>query len=256
MIHDRNTRRGPAGAALLCLAVAAPALARSRVVAGTVTDAATGAPLAGARIEIRVPPSGGTAGTDEQGRFRLRLDAGDSLDLIVARIGYAPVRVARGAGPVPDVAAALQPLRLPLDPIIVTAIRGEAAALDAPAAVSVVDRGRMDERPAAIGVEYARATPGMDMASKGLIQRPYAVRGARGSISGALLTLTDGRYAELPSLSLNVPYLVAVADEDLDRVEVVRGPGAALYGPGADRGVLQLISRSPFASAGGSADAP
>ena len=105
---------------------------------------------------------------------------------------------------------------------------------------------------AALGViEHVRATPGMDLASKGLLQHAYAVRGERGSVSGALLTLTDFRYAELPSLALNIPYLVPVNDEDLERIEVVRGPGAALYGPGADRGVLHFITRSPFESPGG-----
>ncbi len=239
-------------AAFLATAAARPARAQAGAIAGTVTDATTGAPLAGARVEVRHPRSGGATTSDDQGRFRLRVAATESLDVVVARIGYAPARIVRapGAGPA-DIGVALEPLRLPLDPIVVTATRGEAQALDAPAAVSVVDRGRMDERPAAVGVEYARTTPGMDMASKGLIQRTYAVRGERGSISGALLTLTDGRYAELPALSLNVPYLVAATDEDLERVEVVRGPGAALYGPGADRGVLQLVTRSPFASAGG-----
>jgi len=241
-------------AALLGAAAARTVHAQTVTVTGTLTDAATGEPLAGAHIEIRVPRTGGVTVSDEQGRFRLRVSVAESLDVVIARIGYAPAHVARApGGPAADIVAALQPLRLPLDPIVVTATRGEAAASTAPAAVSVVDRGTMDERPAAVAVEYARTTPGMDMASKGLIQRTYAVRGERGSISGALLTLTDGRYAELPALALNVPYLVAATDEDLDRVEVVRGPGAALYGPGADRGVLQLITRSPFTATGATA---
>ena len=245
------TGRRWAGVALLCAITAGPGLAQTVTIRGRVTDAATGEALAGARVAVLFPRTGGVVVSDEQGRFRLRLTVADSLDVVIARIGFAPVHFVRSpGGPVSDIGAALHPLRLPLDPIVVTATRGEAAASAAPAAVSVVERGTMDERPAAVGVEYVRATPGMDMASKGLIQRTYAVRGERGSISGALLTLTDGRYAELPALALNVPYLVAATDEDLDRVEVVRGPGAALYGPGADRGVLQLITRSPFAATG------
>src|SRR5262249_1593988 len=55
---------------------------------------------------------------------------------------------------------------------------------------------------------------------------------------------------EVPSLALNIPYLIASTSDDLDRIEIVRGPGAALYGPGADRGVLHFITRSPFESPG------
>jgi len=96
-----------------------------------------------------------------------------------------------------------------------------------------------------------RNAPGVDMATKGLIQRTFSVRGDLTANSGSLLLLTDYRYAALPSVSFNIPYLIAAGTEDLDRMELVRGPASALYGPGAPRGVLHLITRSPFESRGG-----
>ena len=95
-----------------------------------------------------------------------------------------------------------------------------------------------------------RTVTGVDFASKGLLQHTYAVRGGRAANSAALLTLTDYRNAGLPSLRLNVPYLVPTTSDDIERIEVIRGPAGALYGPNSDRGVLHIITRSPFESQG------
>jgi len=101
-------------------------------------------------------------------------------------------------------------------------------------------------------VDAVRAAPGFDISNKGIIQSTFAVRGDRSATSGAMLMLTDYRYAGVPSLGFNVAYLVPAAPDDIERIEVVRGPGSALYGPNAHRGVLHIITRSPFESTGGS----
>jgi iron complex outermembrane receptor protein len=63
-----------------------------------------------------------------------------------------------------------------------------------------------------------------------------------------MLTLTDNRFAYVPSLRVNIPYLIPTNNEDIERIEVVLGPGAALYGPNAAGGVLHVITKSPFTS--------
>ena len=247
-----TTLRSLLAATLLSLAASA-ALAQRPILRGMVVDSATNAPLRGARIEAA---SGGTttiAFTDERGRFAIVMRDSGEARLVVSRIGYAPRRLDRAPvpafDPMPDIA--LVAIGLPLDPVVVTATRRGTLASTTPAAVSVVGRERIEERAALGVIEHVRTTPGMDLASKGLIQHSYAVRGDRGSVSGAMLTLVDFRQADVPSLAINIPYLLATTSDDIDRIEIVRGPGAALYGPGADRGVLQFISRSPFESAGG-----
>ena len=71
--------------------------------------------------------------------------------------------------------------------------------------------------------------------------------------SGALLTLTDNRIARVPSLRLNAYNFIPVTNDDIERIEVVLGPGSALYGPNSANGVMHIITRSPFNSAGTSA---
>ena len=58
--------------------------------------------------------------------------------------------------------------------------------------------------------------------------------------------LTDYRYARVPSIRLNNYNLHPTTPLDIDRVEVVLGPAAALYGPNSANGVMHIITSSPI----------
>jgi len=241
-----------AGLALAAVA-ATQAAAQAAVVRGSVRDSATGEPLGLVRIEVVTGDARAAGVTDERGRFRiLRVSAG-AASVRFTRIGYRPASLARtvAAGDTLDLTIALSAVGVPLDPVVVSASRTEETAIDAPAAVSVIGREAIEQTATLAPVELVRDQPGVDFASKGLIQRTFSVRGEASVNSGALLMFTDYRYAALPSVSFNIPYLIAAGSEDLDRIELVRGPASALYGPGAPRGILQMVTRSPFESRGG-----
>jgi len=142
------------------------------------------------------------------------------------------------------------PTAVDVDPLVVSVSRTIQTALQAPASVSVVDRQSIEESNAFTPVDNVRTVTGVDMAANGLTQRTYSVRGGRAVSSAALLTLMDYRYAGVPSLRLNIPYLIPTTGNDIERIEVMRGPAAALYGPNSDRGVLHIVTRSPFDSRG------
>ena len=242
-------RAPPLLAALLVAARAATA----QTTTGTVTDSATGAPVPGVHVEAW---SGElrTAGTvtDASGAFRLGALRAGSYALRFARIGYRPVSLQDVAAGSAGVAVAMAAIPVPIAPVVVSVERAEQSTLDAPASISVVTREQVAENTALTPVEHVRATTGVDFASKGLASATYATRGSRGSNSTVLMVLTDYRYAAIPSLRLNVPYLIPTSDDDIERIEVLRGASAALYGPDSDRGVLHIITRSPFNSRGGS----
>ena len=245
--------RGIVIAVALSAFVAPAVLAQTGTVQGTVRDSATAAPLPLVRVEIQSGAVRSATSTDEHGRFWLSGIPAGVASLRVTRIGYRPAVLAPAvpAGDTLDLTVRLAAAGVPLDPVIVSASRTAETALDAPAAVSVVGREELQASALLAPVEIVRDEPGVDMATKGLIQRTFSVRGDATVNSGALLLLTDYRYAALPSVAFNIPYLIAAGTEDLDRIELVRGPASALYGPGAPRGVLHLISRSPFESRGG-----
>lgn len=54
---------------------------------------------------------------------------------------------------------------------------------------------------------------------------------------------------------MNASNFVPITSEDIERIEIVIGPGAALYGPNSANGVMHIITKSPFQSAGTSVQA-
>ncbi len=198
-------------------------------------------------------PSGktGTA-TDEEGRFRLEGLPTGEYQLSVTHIGYRSL-TREGVG----IVAGEQELMLTLetgiiflDQNVVSASRRQEKILNAPASVAVVEAKEIRNRPALSVAEHIRDLPAVDFSQTGLVQSNVVVRGFNNIFSGALLTLTDNRIARVPSLRLNAYNFIPVTNGDIERIEVVLGPGSALYGPNSASGVMHIITRSPFTSAG------
>jgi iron complex outermembrane receptor protein len=134
---------------------------------------------------------------------------------------------------------------------VVTAVTGRAdRVVDAPAGVTIVTREAVATRPSLTVVDHIKSVPGIDVSTGGIVQSNVVSRGFNNAFSGTLLTLQDYRFATVPSLRVNVPFLFTSINEDIQRVEVVLGPAAALYGPNSSSGVLHIVTRSPFESEG------
>ncbi|HEX2204850.1 MAG TPA: TonB-dependent receptor [Longimicrobium sp.] len=235
--------------------LAAPLSAQETgAVAGTVRDVSGIAGLAGVRVEA-VAADGRVAGrttTDYEGNFRLEgLPAGRyTLVLSGETMETRRLEARVDAGRTATVTTAIAAGNIDLDPLVISASKRPEKATEAPARVEVVNQREIEERPAVTVADHVKAVPGVDVASNGLIQSNIVARGFNNVFSGALLMITDNRIAAVPSLRLNAPYMIPAANEDIERIEVVLGPAAALYGPNSANGVLHLITRSPFDSPG------
>ena len=183
----------------MCVAVAA--VAQTRVtIQGTVTEAVGSAPVAGASIRVTSADSSVVTGTysDTRGRFSIRGVPDGRYDVQVTSIGYetvllSAVEVKDGMA---DVSVALQPVIVQKGVTVVTASRVEQKALEAPAAVTVVEQRVILERPAQTPVEYLEGTAGVDQAPTGISQRNVNVRGFNNPFTGTLMTPTP---AQLPT---------------------------------------------------------
>jgi len=220
---------------------------------GRVVDTESGLPLATAAIQLQGAASGSVA-TDNQGQFRFSVGSG-TYSLVITLLGYQPqrvdgVRVVQGE--VTTVTVRLASQAVLLNPVTVSVGGREEKALDAPANVQVIGSEQIRERIAQTAVDHIRSVPGVDVAQTGIAQSNVVVRGFNNVFSGALLAITDNRYAQVPSLRVNVLGFIPVSDLDLDRIEVVLGPGAALYGPNASGGVMHMITTSPIDRPGNS----
>ena len=221
---------------------------------GTVVDAGTRTPVSGARVDVstggRVVARPLTTG---DGAFRVERIAPGTYHVVAARIGYAAggtTTVTVRAGETAAVTIELVARAVTMDEQVVTASRGEEKVLDAPASVSVIGREEVSAQPSLTPADYLAELPGVDVVTSGLTQHNVVTRGFNNAGSGQLLVLTDNRNAAIPSLRVNAYNFIPLTDDDIDRIEVVRGPGAALYGPNTTAGVMHLLSRSPFDSRG------
>jgi iron complex outermembrane receptor protein len=227
------------------------ALAQQGIVTGRVIDAEIAEPLSGVTVEV-VTGSGrviASASTGADGEFRLENIPQGRYSLLFTAFGYETQRLdgidARTAAvAVGSVELVSQALRL--NPLVVTASRDVEKALDAPASVYSVDSKEIEERPATTSVDHIRNAPAVDVITSGLARHSVALRGFNDTWNRTLLVLTDNRLSSMPSLRVNAFNAIPTADEDIGRIELVLGPGSALYGPNTANGVLHMITRSPL----------
>lgn len=237
---------------LLLAFLASPSSAQTGTLAGQVLDAQTSQPLANAQVQAL--QDGGAVGgglTDAQGRFRVQLPVG-TYTVRVELVGYrtetlgADEAVQVLASQVTDLTIRLAESAFQLEQLVVTGRRTGEKALESPNNILIISGDRIQERTALTPVEHVKALPGVDVAQSGLTSSNVVARGFNNVFSGALLVITDNRYASVPSLRFNAHNMIAANQFDVERVEVLLGPAAALYGPNSASGVLHLITSSPI----------
>ncbi len=223
-------------------------------ISGRVTSE-TGEPVSGARVEVLSLTGQTLAGTltDRAGNYRVENLPPGSYTVRIGSLGFAArdfqnVQVSTAAVTTVNVDLVAQAVQL--NPIVVSASRRTERLLDAPARVEVVGELEIEERPVVTPVEHLRAVPGVDIATHGLQSTNVVARGFNNIFSGALYALTDHRLAGVPSLRANLMHFVPATNEDMERMEVVLGPGSALYGPNTANGVLHIFTRSPLSEQG------
>jgi outer membrane receptor for ferrienterochelin and colicins len=230
------------------------AAAQTGTLMGTVRDNVGGSPVAGASIEVLAPDGrvGGVTTTAADGSFRVTNLAPGRYTLVVTGANLTSrrvdVEVRAGQSSRADLQVALS--SIVLDPVVISASRRPEKALDAPARVEVVAAREIEDRPVTTPVEHLRNVPGVDIATTGVQSANVVARGFNNIFSGALHALHDYRIVGAPSLRVNLLHTIPATNEDVERMEVVLGPGAALYGPNTANGILHVLTRSPLNSQG------
>lgn len=233
---------------MMCLLLATSAAARSTI-KGHITDKSTGDPLMGANVlvtglELDAPTG---AATDTDGNYEvINLPAG-TYTVKSSFIGYEEmeVTVTLEEGATETVNMALSPAAIEYQTYVVTASRRRERVEDAPAAISVItERNIRRESNTNLG-DYLKAVKGVDFTQSGVDSYNLSARGFNSSFSSRLLTLTDGRMANVPSLRLTAYNVIPVTSDDVQQIEVVLGPASAIYGPNAHSGVLNIITKPP-----------
>ncbi len=234
-------------AALLLTVLRFPAatavLAQSTgTIVGTVTRSDDGTPLASVTVGVRGP--GTTAVTNTQGRYQIdRVPAGTYI-LVFRWLGYKPAEVAVTvtAGSSVTANATLEPHPIALsDLVVTTASKAPERVTQAPAAISVIDARTLQSTSITGQAPLAlAAVPGVDLAQNGVNDFNVNTRGFNSSLNRRVLVLIDGRDVATGFLGNQEWNALPIPTEDIAAMELVRGPGSALYGANAYAGVLNI----------------
>jgi iron complex outermembrane recepter protein len=114
---------------------------------------------------------------------------------------------------------------------------------DAAAAIFVITQEDIHRSGATSIPEALRLVPGLEVARIDQNKWAIASRGFNGRFDNKLLVLIDGRSVYTPLFSGVYWNVEDVMLEDVDRIEVIRGPGATLWGANAVDGVINVITK-------------
>ncbi|MGH8318835.1 MAG: TonB-dependent receptor plug domain-containing protein [Steroidobacteraceae bacterium] len=128
--------------------------------------------------------------------------------------------------------------------VVVTSVtRGPQPLSQAAAAVAVVTSDQIESSGAMSVPEAIRYVPGINVAQMTASQWAVSSRGFASVNSPDLLVLSDGRSIYTPLFSGVFWDVQDYLMQDIDRIEVIRGPGAALWGSNAVNGVINIITK-------------
>lgn len=134
---------------------------------------------------------------------------------------------------------------------ITSVSRREISLIDAPADIFVISADDIRRSGVTTIPEALRLAPTLHVARMSASNYAISSRGFNSSAANKLLVLIDGRTVYTPLYSGVFWDAQHVMLEDIDRIEVINGPGATLWGANAVNGVINIITRSSSATTGG-----
>jgi iron complex outermembrane recepter protein len=156
----------------------------------------------------------------------------------LAWAGLAPAQTVADAGSLVDLSLEQ------LSNIVVTSVSRRAQSLaNAPASVYVITHDDIHRAGVTSLPEALRLAPNLQVARADTNQYAISARGFNNVLANKMLVLIDGRTVYSPLFSGTFWEAQDVLLEDIDRIEVISGPGATLWGANAVNGVINIITR-------------
>ena len=172
-----------------------------------------------------------------------------SLAWLLLGCAAPPVAAAQDPAPAPDFSA------LDIDELarvrITSVSRRPEPVARAAAAVTVISREDLRRSGATTLPDMLRAVPGLHVARVGARDWAVSARGFNSQLANKVLVIVDGRTVYSPIFGGVFWDALAIPLDEVERIEVIRGPGATLWGPNAVNGVINIITRAAAESDGG-----
>ncbi len=208
---------------------------------GRVVDAESGEPIPAASVVVQDAKTG--TATDIEGRFTLRDLPPGTVAVEISAVGYEALRqkVFVGAA-VHTLEFALLPKAYRGDEVVVTATRTPRYIKDVPIRTEVLTEKQIEDKAAINLYDALRGLPGVQVENRCQYCNFTTIR-LQGLGPDHAQILIDGEpiYSGLAS----VYGLQQLGTADVERIEVVKGAGSALYGSGAISGAVNIITKKP-----------
>jgi len=228
----------------LILLSSAQVFAQQLKVTGTITDAATKAPIAGASISVNQKLAGTT--TDSKGSFELTVNKIKlPFNIVVSAVGYADQPVAvTSAGQ--TITVSLQSKAIVLNEVVSAATRVNQSILQSPVSIEKMNQKMIIENPSFTFYDGLQSLKGVDVVTSGLTYKQLNTRGFNNTGNSRFLQMVDGMDNQTPGLNFAPGNLFGASDIDIESVEIVPGAASVLYGPSAFNGALLMHTKDPF----------
>src|SRR4051812_44009195 len=161
--------------------------------------------------------------------------------VLLSAVGHCQMQMASASDP-----TALKNMSLEqLSQIQVTTLSKQPEkASNIPAAVFVITRDDIRRSGVTSIPEALRLAPGVEVARIDSSKWSVGIRGFGSRLSRSVLVLIDGRTVYTTLLAGTYWEVQDVVLEDIERIEVIRGPGGTIWGPNAVNGVINIITKA------------
>jgi len=133
---------------------------------------------------------------------------------------------------------------------VVSSSRFAQSPLDAASATTIITRQDIRLTGITSFPELLRRAAGVHVMAMTPGDSEVAIRGFNRTLAPRVVFLINGRSTYVDALSFNLPQQQSIDVEDVERIEIVRGPASALYGANAFSGIINIITRAPGDSPG------
>jgi len=212
-------------------------LGAQSTVSGTIVDDDSGNALPGVNVVVK----GSSVGTitDLDGNYTITANQGDQL--VFSFVGFREQTIDVGVSATIDVVLAEDATRL--NDVVVTATRQPVRKIRTTTAINTIGSQELESIQAESIAEALASTPGVTVENSQGRKSNYNIRGFP-SGNTYVTTLYEGLPLNgFSARSAGTSEYLAL-DKNIERVEVVRGSGATLFGRAAGAGAVNLISRS------------
>ena len=130
-------------------------------------------------------------------------------------------------------------------PEVITAAKELQPITESPSAVSVITADDIQRSGVTNLPDLLRTVPGLDVMEATASDFNITARGFNRLLANKMLVLVDGRSVYQDMLGVTLWQTLPLLLDDIERIEIVRGPGSALYGANAFSGIINIITRTP-----------